>query len=64
MIDEASGGSIVDPKELVINFTPDSYNSLINITDVLYPESTKAEVLSQLNEKKAILKDCLFKQNV
>lgn len=42
-------------ESLTLNVTPDAYNSLINISSVLYPESTRAEVLRQMDEKQSIL---------
>mmetsp|Transcript_17068 Transcript_17068/g.26356 ORF Transcript_17068/g.26356 Transcript_17068/m.26356 type:complete len:249 (-) Transcript_17068:9868-10614(-) len=47
-------------KGIYLNFTPDAYNSLINIAGIISPESTKMEVIRQYNEKKAIMKMSLF----
>lgn len=49
---------------LTLNLTPDAYNSLVNISTVLYPESTRAEVLRQMDEKQSILRASSFKQTL
>jgi hypothetical protein len=43
--------TIENLNNVILNLTPDSYNSLVNITYVLLPESTKEEIIRQIKEK-------------
>ena len=51
-------------QSLNLNLTPDAFNSFINISNVLYPESTRAEVVRQVDEKQSLLRASPFKQTL
>lgn len=51
-------------RKLTLNFTPDSYNGLLNINSVLQPNVDKSTALAQFQEKMTILEQCIFKKNL
>jgi hypothetical protein len=46
--------------DLKLNFTPDAYNSFLNLYGVLAPENTKAEITRQFREKQNIIQASSF----
>lgn len=54
--------TIANLNNIILNLTPDSYNSLVNITYVLLPESTKEEIIRQIKEKQKVIRESTFKK--
>ena len=48
----------------MVNFTPDTYNGLLNIYNVLQPNVDKSTALAQFQEKMTILEQSIFKKTL
>lgn len=57
VVSSLDGKSLPD---LRLNFTPDAYNSFLNLYGVLAPENTKAEITRQFKEKQNIIQASSF----
>ena len=56
--------TIANLNKVILNLTPDSFNSLVNIAYVLLPESTKEEIIRQIKEKQKVIRESTFQNCV